>query len=114
QFIDDSGQAKRTPLGRIRKDSLDGIPPEFAATLTAEERDECAATIDIYHRSEDIGRRAKCLSFPEQLHVTIEYLQTKATEEEKQIILDAIREGLRQIRLLAGREVEDGGEGRQR
>jgi hypothetical protein len=90
---------------------LDDIPPEVAAALTPEEKDEVATTIDFYHRSAGVGRRAKFLSFPEQLRVTLEYLQTKATSEEKQIIVGAIMEGLRQIRRRATSEFEDDGEG---
>jgi hypothetical protein len=94
--LDASGRSRREPLGRIPKDTLD-IPPEIASALTAEERIEVAAALDRRRRAVALDRQAKALGFPEQLRLTLEYLHNRASDQEKQIIVASIMEGVREI-----------------
>lgn len=102
---DSSGQSKRRALGRIRKDTLE-IPFEIESALTLEEKSELSSALDFYKRAAKLDRKAKALALPEQLRVSIDYLQNGASAEERRIIVAAVMEAVRELRRMSEQDSE--------
>lgn len=102
---DPSGNAQRESIGRIEKKTLE-IKPEVDEALQPEEKQELAQALDVYRASLSVQRRAAALRFPETLRQVYDYVQSDATAAEKNLILTALAETMRQFRKSQGDETE--------
>jgi hypothetical protein len=103
---DGSGASRREKIGSIPKNSWE-VSADLLKLLTPEEKTELDGTIEFYKTAAKTRRTAAAMSFPETAREVVSYLEEDASPEERRIIVAAIMEALRAVRIAAKGEAAE-------
>jgi hypothetical protein len=97
------GKPRRVRLGVVHKAKFD-IRPAPGVTISEEEMEELQAIVDTYRSAIESQKRTDALRFPEIARSVVEYYNNSASDIERQLISNALRETMRAMR-KANRDV---------